>query len=88
MRQQQKGANKLRDLGSGNERKRLRELQKFVQNTADLTVEKHLKKFSKRFSSKKQMKNVERCLDDLEKVLARSSDLDRNKDGFFQLRRR
>ena len=88
MSQQKKGANKLQDLGSAHERKRLRKLQKFVQDMVDYTVEENLKKFSKRFSRKKQMKNVERRLDDLEKAFARPSNPNRDENGFFQLRRR
>ena len=88
MNQQKKGANLLPDLGSKNERKRLHQLQKFVQNTVDYAVKKRLKKISKSFSSKKQMKNIEQRLDDLEKIFARFPDPDRDENGFTQLQRR
>ena len=88
MNQQKKGANQLPDLGSKNEHKHHRQLQKFVQNTTDHAVEKRLKEFSKRFISKKQIKDVKRRLDELEKAVARFSDPDRDENGFIQLRRR
>ena len=83
MSQQKKGANRLQDLGLKNERKRQRQLQKFVQNTADHAVEKRLKEFSKRFISKKQIKDVEHRLDELERPLPASQTPIGTKTGSF-----
>lgn len=84
--QKEKDTAQLLDLGRKHTRKRQREIEEFVRETAAHAAEKRVKKLFKHYN--KKLKKVNDHLDNLEKGLGHPSDPDRDENGFYQLRRR
>ena len=84
MEKQKKSPNEMSDMGSKLERKRQRALQKFVEEVAGNTAKKYSKKQYKRIQ--REVKKTNKRVDGLEKTISRSSEPDRDENGFYQLK--